>query len=312
MNFAVLIATRNRPEQLNTLLDSLSKSVNRISQVTIVSSGRNVSEIINNHRPYLPLTYLHSEISGQIAQKMKGIELISSNTDWVLFLDDDLVISEDAIDNLIDNYLNNSKYKNVAGFGLNLNNIELRGQSKFIALFLNLIGLHSNTPGVVLKSGHAQRYLDSHNDIYTQWLNGLSAWKFNLLKNYNPKFSRIDYAAYEDVIFSYQISKQYKLLFIAGVYANNQHFEKYLSLSATQFKAAAYMRYLFVIENKELSKLLMLFAQFFRTLDFIKSGEPSKSLFYRALYSTKILVDLLFTTFTRVKPLQLLNKRYNY
>ena len=311
MNFAVLIATRNRPQQLNTLLISLSKSVNRISQVTIVSSGENVSEIINNHRSYLPLTYFHSEISGQIAQKMKGIELISSNTDWVLFLDDDLVISDDAINNLIDNYLNNSKYKDVAGFGLNLNNIELRHQSKFIALFLKLVGLYSDTPGIILKNGHAQKYLDSNNDIYTQWLNGLSVWRFNLLKNYNPKFSTIDYAAHEDVLFSYKISKQYKLLFIAGVYANNQHHEKYLSSSATQFKAAAYMRYLFVVENKELSKLLMLVAQFFRTLDFIISGEPSRSLFYRTLYSVKILFDLLFTTFTRVEPLQLLTKRYN-
>ena len=311
MNFAVLIATRNRPEQLNTLLSSLSKSVNRISQVTIVSSGTNVSEIINNHCPYLPLTYLHSEISGQIAQKMKGIELISSNTDWVLFLDDDLVISEDAIDNLIDNYLNNSKYKDVAGFGLNLNNIELRGQNKFMSLFLKLVGLHSDTSGMILKNGHAQRYLDSNNDIYTQWLNGLSVWRFNLLKNYNPKFSRIDYAAYEDVIFSYKISKQYKLLFIAGACANNQHYEKYSSLSASKFKAAAYMRYLFVVENKELSKLLMLFAQFFRTLDFIRGGEPSKSLFYRTLYSVKILLDLLFATLTRVEPLRLLTKRYN-
>ena len=96
MKFAVLIATRNRPQQLNTLLGSLSKSVDRISQVTIVSSGENISEIINNHRPYLPLTYFHSEISGQIAQKMKGIELISSKTDWVLFLDDDLVIPDDV------------------------------------------------------------------------------------------------------------------------------------------------------------------------------------------------------------------------
>ena len=311
MKFAVLIATRNRPQQLNTLLGSLSKSVNRISQVTIVSSGENVSEIINNHRPYLPLTYFHSEISGQIAKKMKGIELISSKTDWVLFLDDDLVIPDDAIDNLIDNYLNNSKYEDVAGFGLNLNNIELRRQSRFMAFFLKLVGLHSDTPGIILKNGHAQRYLDSNNDIYTQWLNGLSVWRFNLLKNYNPKFSRIDYAAYEDVLFSYQISKQYKLLFTAGVYANNQQHEKYLSLSATQFKAAAYMRNLFVVENKELSKLLMLVAQFFRTLDFIRSGEPSRSLLYRTVCSVKILFDLLFTTLTRVEPLQLLTKRYN-
>jgi hypothetical protein len=310
MNFAVLIATRNRPEQLNTLLISLRKSAERINQVTIVSSGIDVSGVVNSHKTFIPINHFHSEMSGQIAQKIKGIELMLSNTEWVMLLDDDVIMSEYSIDRLIDNYLTNLDYKDVAGFGLNLNNIELRRPRVLANLFLKIVGLYSSTPGAILKSGHVEKYLGSTATIYTQWLNGLSVWRYDQLKNYNPKFTRIDYAAYEDVLFSYGISKQHKLLFIHDVHAYSQTFEKFTSLSTRQFKAAAYMRYLFVSENQELSKFLMLFAQIFRTLDFIISGDQSLSILKRSTYSVRIYIDLLFSTLIRVNPIQLLTKRY--
>lgn len=311
MSFAVLIATRNRPAQLNTLLFSLRSSAKRISLVTIVSSGIDVSDVVDSHRTFLSIHYLNSVVAGQIAQKAQGIELIPPNIEWVLFLDDDLVISESSINNLIDNYLNNSEYRDVAGFGLNLNNIELRRSKAFVNLFLKIVGLHSNTPGIILKSGHAQSYLGSKRRIYTQWLNGLSVWRYDQLIKYNPIFTKIDYAAYEDVMFSYRVAKQHRLLFANDVYANSQILEKFSSLSAKQFTAAAYMRFLFVVENQELSKFLMLFAQIFRTIDFIKNGDQNLSVGNRTTHSLRIFIDLVFSILTRIKPIQLLNKRYN-
>jgi hypothetical protein len=275
-----------------------------------VSSGIDVSGVVNSHQTFIPMNHFHSEISGQIAQKIKGIELMLSNTEWVMLLDDDVIMSEYSIDRLIDNYLTNLDYKDVAGFGLNLNNIQLRRPRVLANLFLKIVGLYSSTPGAILKSGHAEKYLGSTATIYTQWLNGLSVWRYDQLKNYNPKFTRIDYAAYEDVLFSYRISKQHKLLFINDVHAYSQTFEKFTSLSARQFKAAAYMRYLFVTENQELSKFLMLFAQIFRTLDFIISGDQSLSMLKRSTYSLRIYIDLIFSALIRVNPIQLLTKRY--
>jgi len=70
------------------------------------------------------------------------------------------------------------------------------------------------------------------------------------------------------------------------------------------------MRFLFVAENQELSKFLMLFAQIFRTLDFIISGDQSLSILKRSTYSVRIYIDLLFSTLIRVNPIQLLTKRY--
>lgn len=310
MNFTVLIATRNRPEQLNTLLISLRSSAKRISQIIIVSSGKDVSYVVNYHQNFIPINYFNSEISGQIAQKIKGIELMPSNTEWAMFLDDDVVLSEYSIDILIDNYLTNSAYKDVAGFGLNLNNIELREPRTLAKFFLKKVGLHSGTPGAILKSGHAVKYLGSTKSVYTQWLNGLSVWRYEQLKKYNPKFSKIDYAAYEDVIFSYRISKQHKLLFTNDVHAYSQTFEIFSSLTAAQFKAAAYMRFLFVVENEELSKFLMLVAQIFRTLDFIISGDQSLSILKRSTCTFRIYTDLLFSALIGINPIELLNKRY--
>jgi len=310
MNFAVLIATRNRPEQLNSLLISLRRSVKRISQIIIVSSGIDVSNIVDSHRIFLPINYSNLDVAGQIAQKIKGIELLPSNTEWTMFLDDDVVMQENSIENLIDRYLTNPEYKNVAGFGLNLNNIEFKASGTLTKLFLKIVGLYSDTPGVILKSGHAQRYLGTAQEIYTEWLNGLSVWRYDLLNCYDPKFSRIDYAAYEDVIFSYNISKQHKLLFVTDVCAKNQIFEKLSSPSAQQFKAAAYMRFLFVSENQELSKFLMLIAQIYRTLNFIKSGDQNISIMNRITHSVKIVIDLALAILTRTNPIKLLEKHY--
>jgi len=50
MNLAVIIATRNRPEQLNNLIRSLGNSNTKLNQVIIVSSGLNVSKIINDYQ----------------------------------------------------------------------------------------------------------------------------------------------------------------------------------------------------------------------------------------------------------------------
>jgi hypothetical protein len=311
MRLAVLIATKNRPVQLNTLLCSLQQSKNRINQVIIVSSGSEVSEIIESYRYSLNIIHSHSKVSGQIYQKIEGLKLLDKHIDWVLFLDDDLTISKVAIDDLIDGYLHNPKYKDVGGFGLNLSNIELRSHSYFSNYVLKLIGFKSQKPGTILKSGHAQKYLDSKNDIYTQWLNGLSVWRSELLHHYKYNFSRVDYAAYEDVIFSYRASREMRLMFASRIYAENQGLEKFKPLITSQFKAGAYMRFLFVVENNEFSKISMLISQLFRTLDFTINGDPAHSVFYRAVYSFNILVDLIKASIINKNPVALLVEKYN-
>ena len=97
-SFAILIPTRNRPKELSILLRSIQKSTRLPKQVVVVASGQNVAHILDELSKSLEIPCLHTEVTGQIAQKRLGVELVSKEVDWCLFLDDDLILKKSAID----------------------------------------------------------------------------------------------------------------------------------------------------------------------------------------------------------------------
>ena len=99
--YAVLIPTRNRPEKIINLLKSLSNSSIKPSQIVVVASGIDIGEVLSGFKNSLPITYLHTHLAGQIAQKKLGVALVSNDIDWCLFLDDDLEISPNAVENAL-------------------------------------------------------------------------------------------------------------------------------------------------------------------------------------------------------------------
>ena len=311
MSIAILVATKNRPDKLTKLLESLTPSANYISQTVIVSSGQNISQVIADFKDSLNIKHLHSKVSGQITQKMEGVKHIDEKISWVLFLDDDITISKDAIDTLINKYLKNPIFIDVNGFGLKINNLEFRKYTKAQIIFMCVFGLYSNKSGSVLESGHAQTYQNSLEDIETEWLNGISAWRAESLRSYSSRFPEINYAAYEDVIYSYRISRKNRLLFASSVSVVNQDLEIYTPLTLTQYKAGSYMRYLFVSENKNLSKSNLLIAQLFRSIDFTINGDLSMPKAIRFAKTFLIWWDLCLATLIKTDPIKLLNKRYS-
>ena len=222
MQIAILIATKDRPEKLDSLLISLTHSGKYIRQVVIVSSGNDVSNIARKHSALLNLKHIHSKISGQIHQKSIGIQAIEKGINWVLFLDDDVTLPVDSLDILVNKYLVNPKFAKVFAFGLKIEGIKYRNYSWSTRLILLLFNLYSNQKGEVLASGHAQNYQDSLIDIETQWLNGISIWRIETLQSYGLINSKLSYSAYEDVIFSYGVSRNYPIFFASKVNVKSQ------------------------------------------------------------------------------------------
>lgn len=309
--FYLIIATKDRQLNLNILLDSITKSNLLPEKVILVYSGTDISQIVNKFVSQVNIEVIYSPISSQVTQKLIGINSLDPNADWILFLDDDVILPKDSLRILVNNYLTNPNLKDVYGFGLKIMNLEFRKPSFKQQFFLRIFGLYSDKYGSVLASGHVQNYQESVNDTETQWLNGISAWKSKALKNYNTEFTRINYAAYEDVIFSYSVSKSNRLLFASSVFVINQNIESYTPLTFTQFKAGAYMRYLFIGKNKEFSFNRFLVAQLIRTIDFTKNGDSNISIFSKFIKSASIWIDLLLDIVTKRDPVRLLAKRYN-
>lgn len=264
----IVIATKDRPNYLNILLKSLVDSSEQISQIIIVSSGVTIDYIIKNYSKVLNINYIKSTISNQSYQKKLGVDSLTPNDNWVLFLDDDVIVPPSTINLLVSKYLNNQTYENVSGFGLALSKNSSKSFPFLLRIFLSFVGLYSSKPGKILRSGHAQEYRNSFREVKTQWLNGLSIWEKEVAKSYHPINTEESYSAYEDVNFSYRVSKEHVLLFVPELIVFDQNPEASVRLSCAQYEAGYRMRYQFVSMHEELSMLNFRIAQLIRALWF--------------------------------------------
>jgi hypothetical protein len=292
-NLAILIATKDRHSQLQKLLDSIYKSTNLPSKVLIVYSGKNITSVTSSFEKKINLELIHSAVASQMYQKSIGIKSLGNKYDWVLFLDDDIVLEVNTIERMYSEYLNNSKFVDFAGFGLAILNRSTREFNSFILRILKFVKLYSSIPGTVTKSGHAQSYLNHPEEIEVQWLNGISVWKSKVLYQYPVIQTDNTYSAYEDVNFSYKVSKNYKLLFGPKAKVVNQITEGQTPLTINQFVYGGYLRYKFVFTNVELSKWWLLVAQLIRGVDFTFRSNKGSKIKERITASLTLWLNLL-------------------
>ena len=109
MNIGIVIATRNRPKQISILLDSICNQKIKAQEIVIVSSGEKIDQIIEKFASKINIVYSHINGFGQILQKQEAIKLIGQNIDWILFLDDDLILEPDTLENL-SRYISKKNY----------------------------------------------------------------------------------------------------------------------------------------------------------------------------------------------------------
>ncbi len=306
---AILIATKNRKHQLYKLLSSISNSSVLPSRVIIVYAGDSLLEIKSHFEGKLNIHLIYSCISSQTYQKKLGVSNLLKSEKWVLFLDDDVTLEANTLKNLLDKYIYAENMSSYVGFGLAIRNQETQKYKPIVRSLLAFTKLYSPTPGIILSSGHPQAYLQETMGCEVVWLNGISAWRSDVLSNYGVHDLKTSYSAYEDIIFSYSVSKVYKLFFGADVAVLSQNPTKSKSLTSEQFKSASYIRYFFVDNNKELSKYSLLFSHFFRSVDFVFRGRDRSKIPFRIWLAAQIWFDLVRASIFMVNSKILVNKR---
>jgi glycosyltransferase involved in cell wall biosynthesis len=304
--YAVLIPTRNRPDKIVNLLKSLSKSSIKPSQVVVVASGTDISEVLSAFKNSLPITYLYTQVTGQIAQKKLGVGLVSNNIDWCLFLDDDLEISTNAVENALrEEDLYNQDC--VVGIGFSLppttRSISVNSLVRSVA---KLFRIDLSKPGRVERNGHANSYLQEQKVTETQWLNGASMWRTPFIYSYGEGIPSTRYAACEDLIFSYPIGKLGKLLYVPTAKLSFQDRELSDFDGIDVMRAAAYWRFYFVSGYPEFSKWNFLFTQIGRTAFATFSSKKININKLTALL--QIVIEITFAILKRDDPKKLLIK----
>lgn len=310
--YGVLVATRNRPESLAKLLESLLVSSIRPTQIVIASSGNQITEVINNFKGKLPITHLHIEGKGQIRQKMAGIKLLLPVLDWVAFLDDDVILDSRAIENMSRTMLNFPNYPNLVGIGFSASNWTQAPATVLDNIFAKIFGVSTKRKGVVLRNGQNSNYMGAESVIQTSWLNGASMWRKKNVDNYDFPFLSASYSVCEDLIYSYQESKNGILIYDPNSHFTFQNNIQPSQLSFDAFSALTYWRMYFVLTNSELSINLFLWAQIGRTINYTLSAKGSfENRFEATRDSFLILIDVFALTIKKISPIEILEMRQN-
>jgi len=245
MKIGMLIPTRNRPESLDELLTTLDEDV--VSQVVVSSSGSDISHVISRHSNRLHIVHVVCG-SGQIWQKIQGIRYLSDDLDWVVFSDDDLTYQEDFFTKLVEK-LTQIPIE-IRGVGMNLYSNLKDAEPKKQNLAGRIFGLQNGIPGEVKRNGECIKYIQNSSVIETKWLNGASIWRRDTVSRYGSPGSNSRYAAYEDAIFSFEIAKSGKLLYIPEIQANYGREDIPTKLSSETIRAIIYWKIYFVVHNE--------------------------------------------------------------
>ena len=312
MNFTygVLVATRNRPESLSKLLESLQVSSIPPTQVVVASSGEQIKDLIEKFASKLNITHIHISEKGQIRHKMVGIRLLLPTLSWVAFLDDDVILDVNAIENMFHTISNYPNSANLVGVGFSASNWKQDSVSLVNKIFSSFFGVSTRREGAVLRNGQSNNYMNSKTMIRTSWLNGASMWRKTVADTYEIPFLDASYSVCEDLIFSYQQSKKGMLLYNPASSFAFQDSSQPSQLNIAIFSALTYWRMYFVLTNEELSISLFLWAQIGRTLQFaINANGNFKERFVVRKQAFSILFDVFALTIKKVAPIQILKLR---
>ena len=298
-DFCILIPTRNRPREVEKLLTSIQKSTLQAAQVIVVSSGKEVSDIVEKFSLDLEITYIHSEISGQINQKKAGILAINPRVKWVVFMDDDLLVLPETFEQAfgcIYGVSRNTK-RELAGIGFGLPvTSRFNGRGKFSQSIARLFGINNQPAGYVLSNGHATSYLEQQSAVETTWLNGASMWRVEETSSYGSHGISSNYAACEDLIFSYPIGKKKSLIYCPNAKLDFQVIEKTNFENSAIYIAALYWRYFFILEHQEFSTLRFNVAQLGRLIfGILQNSEERIKFISKAVPATlRVAADSLY------------------
>jgi GT2 family glycosyltransferase len=209
----VVIPTRNRPSQLKACLEAIFKNSILPDQIFIIDSS-DINHKINDLPADNRISYHTTHIASAAIQRNIGIELVSVATEYLAFLDDDVIIPSNYFSKLIDT-LNSTGAIGVSGLAANpqkmdavKNNGVLRDY--FSRFFLN----NSRKNGVILRSGvNIPVKIKLPYPIKTQWLIGCSLWNYNKIQLVRFEKDFYGQSLGEDVIFSLKAS-QYGSLYV--------------------------------------------------------------------------------------------------
>jgi len=218
-NTTLIIPTRDRVLNVLNLMKFLKIYKIKFFEILIIdSSEKKNSNLLKSQSQKFKFKYFHTYPSTS-HQRNFGLKKKNYFTRFVMFLDDDVFFFRNSfyeMNKIIQKYALIDK---IGGFGfnqiqnkINKNFFEKIKNSKYI----NFIGLYSNEPGKVLKSGWHTKILNVKKNIYTDWLYTTACiYKSQAILNLKFDENLGKYSYLEDLEFSLNLKKLNRKLIVS-------------------------------------------------------------------------------------------------
>ncbi|KGN70209.1 glycosyltransferase family 2 protein [Porphyromonas sp. COT-239 OH1446] len=230
MKFDVVIPTKDRPEDLQRILESIEQSSVLPEKVIIVDQSSHIESVLNSSK--FVINHLHKpNISGLTMAKNLGVKYC--DCELIHFFDDDIIVDHNYFETLNRHFVENPQYKGICGRQRNSKS------SRFKLLIFSIfhVGPFHDVRKKCNSGFVSQRLVDT--PILP---GGVTAYKIEIFQEFQFDETLIRYCLGEDMDFSYRVSRKYPLAFAtdAKVLHNHSSIGRYDPVESFACKVAGY------------------------------------------------------------------------
>ncbi len=258
MDLSVIIITKDRPEEIQSLVSNINdQTCTYTYEIIIIDSSEET--IFNKNRNFLKKQNNYKHIKALIPKKssQRNLGIQNSNSELLLFLDDDVILKANYLENIIGIANKNIELAGLTGFVINQKEFSIVEKLYRNFFLLQDVNKYNTTRKL---SGFY-----SFNNNPKQLQETICLWGCNMLirKHYltKRKFNNaIKY--FDDIDISIQILKQGGNLFISNI-------PKLLHCRTSKIRTKA--SFLFIHQSHALLKIIIYYREYYRLPFFLWS-----------------------------------------
>jgi GT2 family glycosyltransferase len=212
---AFVVATKDRPEDLRRMLASLRAQSRQPDQVVVVDASREPVDVVVREFPELNPRYVRHAQPSAARQRNVGIGAVDPTAELLGFLDDDIVMAPDALASMLGFWAVATPSLGGCAFNL-MNPAQTGGQRAKRSAFARWLGLYSDRPGMVTRSGWQTLTGTVAQTLKVEWLPSTAClWRREVLADHRFDEFFAGYSYLEDLDMSYGASKTWELAIVA-------------------------------------------------------------------------------------------------
>lgn len=208
---AIVVPTKDRPDDLRKLLASLESQTRQPDQLIIVDgSSPDIRHVITEF-PALSVDYVRVYPPSLSQQRNAGMQRLNPDITLAGYLDDDIVVESQAIEAMLGFWA--TAGADVGGAAFNITNAARPNWIRLKSLLL----VDAALPGRMLPSGFPSTIGFQQADLDADWLyGGATVWRREVINRYAYDEWFLGTGFMEDVDFSFTVRRDHRLKVIAG------------------------------------------------------------------------------------------------